>query len=130
VAKLAKDINGIVAFSRESASFLVPKNKLTDTEALLIWLAAYYIGEKLGLVKTSCLTKEELQIKLRKSGKITSTRLGELTKTEMVVKTDGDKFKITTFGVFHTQKEILPNIKFKTSIRQQQIVSPLDAKRI
>ena len=115
VAQLAKDLSGIVAFSGDGASLLVPKNKLTDNEALLVWLAAYHLGHKLGLVKTDSLSKDELQAKLGKSGKITSTRLGELVKTEMVAKDANERFRVTTFGVTQTQKDIIPKIRAKTS---------------
>lgn len=114
VAQLAKDLNGIVAFSHDGASLLVPKNKLTDNEALLLWLAAYYLGYTLGLVKSNSLSKDELQAKLGKSGKITSTRLGELVKTEMVAKESDDRFRITIFGVTQTQKDVILKIRSKT----------------
>ena len=111
--QLAKDLNGIIAFSGDGASLLAPKNKLTDNEALLVWLAAYYLGHKLGLVDRDFLSKDELQAKLGKSGKITSTRLGELVKSEMVAKDANDCFRITTFGVIQTQKDIIPKIRAK-----------------
>jgi hypothetical protein len=111
--QLAKDLEGIAAFSSDGASLLIPKNKLTDNEALSIWLTAYYLGHKLGMVKTDVLSKDELQIKLGKSGKITSTRLGELSKNGLVQKTVDDKFRITIMGVVQTQKEIIPKIKSK-----------------
>jgi hypothetical protein len=114
--QLAKDLNGIVAFSSDGVSLMAPKNKLTDNEALLVWLAAYYLGHKLGLVNCECLSKDELQVKLGKSGKITSTRLGELVKTEMVAKDADDRFRITTFGVIQTQKDIVPKIRAKTGV--------------
>ena len=79
--QLAKDLNGIVAFSSDGASLLAPKNKL--------------------------------QTRLGKSGKITSTRLGELAKNGVVQKTADDKFRITTCGVIQTQKEVIPKIKSK-----------------
>ena len=85
--QLAKDLSGIVAFSSDGASLLVPKNKLTDNEALSIWLTAQYLGHKLGMAQSDCLSKEDLQTKLGKSGKITSTRLGELAKNGIVQKT-------------------------------------------
>ena len=113
VAQLAKDLNGIVAFSSDGASLLVPKNKLTDNETLSVWLTAYFLGYKLGLVNSDSLSKEELQTKLGKSGKITSTRLGELVKNDVAVKTAEEKFRITTFGVVQTQKEVIPRIKSK-----------------
>jgi hypothetical protein len=116
VQQLAKDLKGIVAFSGDGASLLVPKNKLTDNEALLVWLAAYYLGFKLGLVGSDFLSKDELQSKLGKSGKITSTRLGELAKTEMITKDADDCFRVTTFGVTQTQKDIIPKIRAKTGV--------------
>jgi hypothetical protein len=115
-SQLAKDLNGLVAFSSDGASLLAPKDKLTDNEALLVWLAAYYLGYKLGLVNCDSLSKDELQAKLGKSGKITSTRLGELVKTEMVAKDAEDRFRITTFGVIQAQKEFIPKVKAKTNL--------------
>ncbi len=111
--QLAKDLNGIVAFSGDGASLLFPKNKLTDNEALSIWLAAQYLGHQLGMLNNDSQSKDELQVKLEKSGKITSTRLGELAKNGVVQKTLDDKFRITTYGVVQTQKEVIPKIKSK-----------------
>jgi hypothetical protein len=116
VQQLAKDLKGIVAFSGDGTSLLVPKNKLTDNEALLVWLTAYHLGFKLGLVVSDFISKDELQSKLGKSGKITSTRLGELVKTEMVTKDVDDRFRATTFGITQTQKEIIPKIRAKTGV--------------
>jgi hypothetical protein len=113
IAQLSKDLTGIVAFSGDGASLLVPKNKLTDNEALLVWLAAYYLGNKLGLVNCDSLSKDELRVMLGKSGKITSTRLGELVKNDFAMKTVDEKFRITTFGVIQLQKEGLSKIKSK-----------------
>lgn len=113
--KLADDCQGLIAFSLEGSSLLVPKGKLTDNEALSLWLLASYLGHKLGRLESDALSKEELQAKLGKSGKITSTRLGELVKNDTVMKTADDKFRITTFGVAQLQKDILPRVKAKTN---------------
>jgi hypothetical protein len=80
VQALAKDCEGLIAFSPEGPNVLAPKNKLTDNEAIALWLLASYVGYKLNLLQSDALLKEELQAKLGKSGKITSTRLGELVK--------------------------------------------------
>jgi hypothetical protein len=114
--KLAKDCEGFIAFSREGANLLVPKSKLTDNEALSLWLLASYLGHELGLLESDAVSKEELQAKLGKSGKITSTRLGELVKNDVVTKTGDERFRITTLGVAQVQKEVLPKIKAKTSV--------------
>ena len=113
--QLAKDCEGLIAFSPEGPTLLVPKSKLTDNETLSLWLLAGYLGHKLGMVESDTVSKEELQTKLGKSGKITSTRLGELVKSDVVTKTADEKFRITTFGVTQMQKDTLPKIKAKTN---------------
>ena len=113
--QLAQDLAGIVAFSTECPNLLVSKTKLTDNEALMVLLTAYHLGYKLGLIDSDSVSKEILQAKIGKSGKITSTRLGELVKNELATKEADDQFKITTFGIVHSQKEIFPRIKAKTS---------------
>ena len=113
--KLAEDCEGIIAFSEEGANLMMPKSRLTDNETLLLWLLASYLGHKLGKMETATLAKEELQTKLGKSGKITSTRLGELAKSDMVTKEADEKFKVTTYGVAQMQKYILPKIKAKAT---------------
>jgi hypothetical protein len=114
--QLAMDLEGIVAFSGDGANLLVSKAKLTDNEALTIWLTAYFLGNKLGLVASESLSKEELQQRLGKSGKITSTRLGELVKMEVAAKTVDDRFRMTVFGVTQTQREVIPKIKARSSV--------------
>ena len=113
--RLAKECEGLIGFSSEGANLLVSKNRLTDNETLLLWLLAGYLGSKLGLLASEVLSKDELQAKLGKSGKITSTRLGELVKNDFVAKTVDDKFRVTTFGVVQLQKDLLGKIKAKTS---------------
>ena len=114
--QLSRDCEGLIAFSKEGANLIVPKSKLTDNETLLLWLLASYLGNKFGIAEIDAIAKEELQVKLGKSGKITSTRLGELVKSDMVVKTNDDKFRITAFGIIQMQKDILPKIRAKTSL--------------
>jgi hypothetical protein len=113
--KLAKDCEGLIAFSKEGPSLLVSRSKLTDNETLSLWLLAYYAGHSLGMLQNDSLSKEELQAKLGKSGKITSTRLGELVKNDAVTKTADEKFRMTTFGAVQMQKDILPKIKAKAN---------------
>jgi len=113
VKQLAKDMSGIVVFSSDGANLLVAKNKLTDNEALSLWLTINFLGQKLGLLKNDALSKDELQLKLGKSSKITGTRLGELSKNGIVQKTSDEKFRMTIIGIVQTQKEIIPKIKLK-----------------
>ena len=111
--RLVEECEGLIAFSPEGVNLLVSKDKLTDNETLLLWLLAYYMGFRLGLVEGDGVGREELQAKLGKSGKITSTRLGELVKSDMAMKTADDKYRITTFGIVQMQKDLIPKIKAK-----------------
>ncbi len=111
--QLAKGLEGIAVFSSDGTNLLVPKIKLTDNEALLLWLTTYFLGHTLGIMASGALSKDDLQLKLGKNGKITSTRLGELIKNGLVQKTSDENFLITTMGVAQTEKEIIPKIKSK-----------------
>ncbi len=115
--ELAKDCEGITAFSKEGANLLVPRDKLTDNETLELWLLANYVGFQLGMAANEAVSKEELQARLGKDAKITSTRLGELVKNGVAAKTADEKYRITTFGVAQVQKEVLPKIKAKIDTR-------------
>lgn len=110
---LVKDCEGLVAFSPEGPNLLISKSRITDNETLALLLLASYVGYRLGMLESDAVSKEELQVRLGKSGKITSTRLGELVKSEIVTKTSDDKYEMTTFGVAQMQKEVLPKIKAK-----------------
>ena len=61
LASLVQDCSGLIAFSNEGTNVLVPKNKLTDSETLTLWLLGAYIGNKLNLLSSDVLSKEELQ---------------------------------------------------------------------
>jgi hypothetical protein len=110
---LIEGCKDIIAVAPEGAALLVPKTKLTDSETLSLHLLAIHIGYKLGLLDSDVVSKEELRVKLGKSGKITSTRLGELLREEWVTKTGEDNYKITTIGIKNLQSEVLPRIRAK-----------------
>jgi len=114
--KFIKNCETIIAFADEGPHLLVSRDKLTDNETLALQLLASYLGYKLGIMKSDAVSKEELQAKLGKNSKITSTRLGELVKREIATKTDDGKYKISTFGVIQVQKDFLPRIKARIGI--------------
>ena len=110
---LIEGCKDIIAVAPEGAALLVPRAKLTDGETLSLHLLATHIGYKLGLLDSDAVSKEELRVKLGKSGKITSTRLGELLREGWVTKTGEDHYKITTIGIKSLQREVLPRIRAK-----------------
>ncbi len=112
--KLVEDFKDIIAIAPEGPEVLIPKQKLTDSETLLLNLLATHIAYKLGKLDREWLTKEELQDKLGKSMKITSTRLGELTREGIVLRTEEGNYKITTKGTKQLQQEMLPKLRTKT----------------
>jgi hypothetical protein len=106
----------LVGFADNAPHLLFPKEKLTDNETLALHLLAAHIGFRLGMLKTDVLTRDELQVKLGKNPKITSTRLGELIKAEIVEKTSEGGYRITSFGIFQMQREWMPKIKAKLNL--------------
>lgn len=108
--KLVEDFQDIIAITPEGPQLLTPKQKLTDNETLLLNLLASYIGYLLGKLDRKWLTREELQAKLGKNLKITSTRLGELVREGMALKTAEGNYRITTIGTKKSQEDILPKI--------------------
>jgi len=115
IQTLVTKCQGIIAFSPEGPNLLIPRDRLTDNETLTLLLLAAYIGSKLGESQKDTVSKDTLQAKLGKDMKIASTRLGELTKAEIVTRTDDDEYKITTFGLLQVQNDILPRVKAKTT---------------
>jgi len=109
---LIEDCKNVIAVAPEGPVMLVSKQKLTDSETLALHLLASYIGNMLGQTK-DVLTKEELQVGLGKSAKITSTRVGELIREGLATKTEEGNYKITTLGIKRFQEEVLPEIREK-----------------
>ena len=110
---LMKDCEDIIAFAERSSHLLISRDELTDKEVLALQLLADYIGHKLGIIESDATSREKLQLILGKSSKITSTRMGELVKNEIVTKTDDGKYRITAFGIIKTQRDAIPRIKEK-----------------
>jgi len=108
--KLIEDFKDVIAISPEGTEVLIPKERLTDSETLQLYLLAAYIGYQLGKLPNETMTKEELAAKLGKSMKITTTRLGELVKQGNVIRIEDGNYKITTVAIKKLH-ERLPAIK-------------------
>jgi hypothetical protein len=111
--QLAKECEGLIAFSKDGPSILASNARLTDNETLLLWLLANRLGNEIGVLAKGTISKDDLKIRLGKSAKIASTRLGELVKNGSIVKLEGENFRITTFGIIQMEREILPKIRAK-----------------
>jgi hypothetical protein len=114
--RLAEECKSLIGFADNAPHLMVSKEKLTDNETLALHLLAAHLGFRLGMLKTDVLTREELQTKLGKNPKITSTRLGELVKNEIAEKASDGGYRITGFGVAQMQREWLPKIKAKLGL--------------
>jgi hypothetical protein len=99
LARLIEDFKDVIAIAPEGPEVLILKERLTDSETLQLTLLAAYIGYRLGKLTRETMTKEELAAKLGKNMKITTTRLGELTKQGIVTKTEEGNYKITTKAI-------------------------------
>jgi len=113
IEKLAKDCEGLFIYSSNRPFLIKPNKKLTDNETILLWLLAYHLGTAINVTKSENVSKEFLQRKIKKSGKITSTRLNELLHNDLVKKVTDCDYALTDLGIILMQKEFLPKIKFK-----------------
>ena len=113
VEKLIEDLKGAIEVSEEGAYILIPKNKLTDKELLMLCLLGKRLAYMLGISEKDSLSRNELREELDKSAKIVSTRLGELCREKLVARTENDEYRITDFGIRHFQMNILPRIRAK-----------------
>jgi len=111
LTKLIEDFKDAIAIAPEGPELLIPKEKLTDSETLQLYLLAAYMGYRLGKLTRETMTKEELATKLGKNMKITTTRLGELVKVGLTAKIEEGNYKITTIGIKKFQGEVLPKIR-------------------
>jgi len=105
LAKLIEDFKDVVAITPEGPELLISKERLTDSETLQLHLLAAHIGHRLGKLQQDMMTKEELQVKLGKNMKITTTRLGELIKQGNVIKTEEGSYRITTKAIAQLQRK-------------------------
>jgi len=110
---LIQDFKDLITIAPEGPQLVIQRQKLTDNETLLLNFLAAYMGHKLGKLNREWLTRDELQAKLGKSMKITGTRLGELIREEVALKTDEGNYKITTRGIKQLRQEMLPRIRMK-----------------
>lgn len=115
LSKLIEDFEGVVAVAPEGSCVLVPRSKLSDSDALALNLLAAYIGHKLGILSKGSLSSKELQAKLGKDVKTTSARLSELCRDGLVARIEDGEYEITTIGIRRLQEQILPKVKAKLS---------------
>lgn len=106
LSKLVEDFKGVIAIAPEGPELLISRDKLTDTENLQFHLLAAYMGYRLGKLPSDAATKEELQAKLGKNMKITTTRLGELVKQGNLIKTEKGSYRITTKAIMQLQERM------------------------
>lgn len=104
---------GLMAVAKEGPIVLASKQKLTDNESLLLKLLAAYIGGKLSVLDKTWLSRDDLQGWLGKNRKITGTRLGELCREGLAVKTEEGHYQLSTLGVNRLMDEVLPQIRSK-----------------
>ncbi len=113
LAKIIDDFKDVITIAPEGPELLMPREKLTDSDAIQLHLLASYIGYRLGKLTRETMTKEELQTKLGKTPKTTSARLSELAKEGTIIKTEEGKYKIATKTIRQLKEEVIPKTQTK-----------------
>lgn len=115
LGEVVRACEDLVAVGEDGAVVLVDRRRLTDSEGLSLMLLGSWVGGRLGVLERVWLSRAELQGWLGKSGKIVGTRLGELCREGLVVKTDEGNFRLSTFGVKRLVEVVLPQVRDKVS---------------
>jgi len=111
LAELAKQLEGLVVLTPKGPEVIVNRKRLSDRDYLMLCLVSAHLGYHMGLLDFGSLTRDELQRRLGKTAKITSTRLSELIRRGWVERVDEDRFQITKIGLWRFVEERLPKIR-------------------
>ncbi len=109
--ELVEQLEGIITLAPEGVEILLDRKKVSDRDFLTLCLVGAYVGYRMGLLDADTISRDELQRKLGKTAKITSTRLSELTRLRWVEKVGEDYYRITTLGLKKFLAERVPRLR-------------------
>jgi hypothetical protein len=109
--QLLKSIEKIIAVTPEGLVLLVPRDRLTDRDAVVLHLVRAYIGNKLGKLDDPSLSITELISLTGGKPSAIAGRLSELARDAYVERVGRGEYRITTLGIKFFLDDILPELK-------------------
>jgi len=109
--ELLKICQEILAITEEGIVILVPIEKLTDRDLILLYLAKSRIAYYLGRSDRDTMFISDLLSETKRSAGTIAGRLSELTYEGIVDRVGKGEYRITTLGLDHFKKEVLYKLK-------------------
>jgi len=114
---LVEEFKDLVCVCNGDVIPLLDREELSDRDTIMLCLIGAYIGYRLGSLPKETLSSGELKEKLRKTAKITSTRLSELRREGWVERTEGGEYRVTPLGLMRFREKRLPKLMAKARSR-------------
>jgi len=108
---LLKRLKGIIAFAEEGPVILIPRDRLSERDALLLHLVKAYVSYRLGKVDKESLSMAELITLTGTKPGTAAARLSEVVSLGYVERIGRGEYRITTLGIKNFLEEILPRLK-------------------
>jgi hypothetical protein len=111
LTELASAVEGILAVTPEGVVVMVPAEKLTDRELILLHLARVRLAHMLGKSPSDLLQSSELVAAIKRTTGTVAGRLSELCGEGLAERKGKGEYHATTLGMHVFQHEVLPKLK-------------------
>lgn len=114
--QLLKALEGIIAVTPEGLVILIPRERITDRDAIILHLVKTYIGYQLKKIERPSLSIAELISLMGGKPGAVAGRLSELTDEGWVMRVGRGEYRITTLGIKLFLEGVLPKLKPLTGV--------------
>ncbi|MEM3693530.1 MAG: hypothetical protein QXI39_05875 [Candidatus Bathyarchaeia archaeon] len=108
---LLKRLKGIIAFAEEGPVILIPRDRLSERDALILHLVKSYVSYRIGKVEKESLSMAELLTLTGTKPGTAAARLSEVVSLGYVERIGRGEYRVTTLGIKNFLDEILPRLK-------------------
>jgi hypothetical protein len=109
--QLSEALAGLAGVTSEGDVFISSEQKLSTMSAICLCLAAAYLGDRMGKLSSSSLSKSGIASCINKGLRDVERRLSDLKKARLVKAVDKDEYQITELGIKHLLEEIIPRLR-------------------
>lgn len=111
VKELLQQCEGVFAVTPEGVVVTCPTDNLADRDLILLHLAKAYFANIVGKSRSDSVMLSDIINAIRKPAGTVAGRFSELSLEEMVLRVGKGEYRITTLGLSHFLKSIVPKLK-------------------
>lgn len=108
---LLRRVKGVIAFAEEGPVVLVPRERLSERDALVLQLVKAYVSYRVGKTDRDSLSMAELLTLTGTKPGTAAARLSEVVSLGHIERIGRGEYRITTLGVKSFIEEVLPRLK-------------------